>query len=418
MYRCSLTNSSLSSYLCFNSWGSSTRMSLKLLNVNVTMHRLTCKFNVISTVVRHARFHSQVLKITNRVCSVCRHVTTTRPIRPIQGRFFHVTNSKAADSLLWFVLLKPVSIIAAGYSGRRARRWYFSLGHTERERVLETFIEYWQFSLAFLVSVAFIYLIINLQPVPITGRTAFVSYTLQDSYDIGEFQAEIMYFVFKENIYPKNSPLALKVEKIVRDLISANQELSSRQNWQVFVVNSNIRNACVYPSGQIFFFDGLLPMLENDNQMAMVLGHEMAHVVLNHGCEILSLQSFTDNIFMLCMFVVWFLIPRNTLAIALSWVCSNVLGLFYFPLSRTHEREADKVGMMFASKACYDYREGAVFWKKYALWERAAEMIPIPPWFRSHPQSTERADNLSKLEKDAKDWRGHNPLCQDINTKK
>ncbi|KAH9510123.1 metalloendopeptidase [Bulinus truncatus] len=321
------------------------------------------------------------------------------------------------NSTAWITLLLPTSLIFAAFAGRILRKWYESLNHRTKANVNRTLEKYWKYLLAFLLFIGITYVVTNLHKVPITGRTCFMSYTVDESRSIGEVQAHIMYHIYERRMHRDESPLSLKVKGVISCLISGNPELRSGINWQVYVINADFENTFVFPSGHIFFFDGLMPVLKNVDQMAIVIGHEMAHVVLLHGYEKISLEALIDYVLLVCTFVIWFLVQRSHAAMLISWVCSNILQLSHYPLSRIHEREADKVGVMFAARGCFDYREGSEFWKNVASQDSEKQFLSTPVWWRSHPRSLERAENLAKLEGDAQRWRMENPACPPLKDK-
>ncbi|CAL1547099.1 unnamed protein product [Lymnaea stagnalis] len=217
--------------------------------------------------------------------------------------------------------------------------------------------------------------------------------------------------MFEDDRYNDNDPPAKRVRTVAHKLITSNQDLGNVGDWEIHVIKNENRNAFVLPSGHIFVFSGLLKVANNENQLAIVLGHEMSHAVLDHGAESMSMRNFTDDIFIVCLFFIWCMSPSYLKGVALSWFCHSLFDFLLKPLSRMQETEADKVGMMFASRACYDYREGAVFWEKIAKIESALENFTIPEWLGTHPDSSKRAKQMNSLEDKAVDWRKENALC-------
>ncbi len=100
---------------------------------------------------------------------------------------------------------------------------------------------------------------------------------------------------------------------------------------------------------------GLLQACRNNHEVAVILGHEMAHAVLAHGAEGLSHKGLVESISLVFVALIWAVVPNDLLA----WFTHSVSRsatqvLLDFPYSRTLESEADSVGLLFAARACFD----------------------------------------------------------------
>ena len=125
------------------------------------------------------------------------------------------------------------------------------------------------------------------------------------------------------------------------------------------IIDLPVENAFVLPGGNIFVFQGMLDLCQNDDQLAVILGHEMSHAILGHAAEQITRENFTSMVMLLPMAVLWALLPYDVLAVTCDWMMDRVTDLFlHLPFSRKMELEADKVGLVLAAKACYDVREG------------------------------------------------------------
>jgi predicted Zn-dependent protease len=174
---------------------------------------------------------------------------------------------------------------------------------------------------------------------------------------------------------------------------SVGREIPNAQ-WEFVVFDSPTVNAFALPGGKVGVYTGLIKLAASDDEIAIVMGHEIAHVTSRHGAERTS-QNYA--------------IAGAGLALAIGMEAKNVdpakrnaalaaYGLgsqvgFALPFSRLHETEADSVGLRFAAGAGYDPRAGATFWKKMA-----AQGGAKPPEFLStHPSDANRIANLQKL---------------------
>ncbi len=157
-------------------------------------------------------------------------------------------------------------------------------------------------------------------------------------------------------------------------------------------------NAWCLPGGKIAFYTAIYPILDDTNGMAVVMGHEVMHAILEHGNERMSQNviataaltgtavALGDNAH-----------KEEILAVLGAGAAVGVL----LPYSRTHESEADKHGLYLAAKAGYD-PEAAI-----AVWERMAKMSEgkRPPEFLStHPDPLNRIANMKKWMPKAKEY--------------
>ena len=189
-------------------------------------------------------------------------------------------------------------------------------------------------------------------------------------------------------ILPAYSPVSRFVCKVANRIIKAIDPslVKPGTEWKIYVIDAPIANAFVLPGGEIFVFTGLLPITANEDGLAAVIGHEIAHKIARHVAEKVSFYQF----FTIATTALQVLITGD-LHMPLGDVVKNLL--VFLPFSRKCEIEADYIGLMFMAQACYDPAEAVQVWKRMQEQERG----PRPPAFLStHPGHHERIQKITE----------------------
>lgn len=142
-------------------------------------------------------------------------------------------------------------------------------------------------------------------------------------------------------------------------------------DFRFYVIDNNIPNAFAFPNGMVFIHSGLLKLIENEAQLAVVLGHEVAHITHEHGVERLKNNEYMDSelvksasrIFLTTLFPAEKTASNSILKgigeAVVATKPSDVSNLF----NAKFEAQADRVGLYYAFSAGYDIRESANFWR-------------------------------------------------------
>ena len=112
-----------------------------------------------------------------------------------------------------------------------------------------------------------------------------------------------------KDIIPTSNAIHKRVENVVTRILKSNEDIKevSNRNWKISVVDDNYtENAMVIPSGHIFVFTGILNKCKNDDQLAIILGHEIAHSLLDHAAENMNFQNFLNGFLIIPMAVLLF----------------------------------------------------------------------------------------------------------------
>lgn len=191
--------------------------------------------------------------------------------------------------------------------------------------------------------------------------------------------------------------LIAKVPEVTADLAEMNQQQAPTAyqdfQWDVSVIQSDDANAFVLPGGKIAVYTGLLPIAENQDALAVVMGHEIAHALLRHGSQRIAQQKLVQMGQMAAGIAVGGMDPQQQQALMAALGAGAQYGLI-LPYGRNHETQADEVGLMLAAAACFDPRAAV------PLWERMSQLGDgeRPPEFAStHPDPANRIQTLQSL---------------------
>ncbi|KAF9193672.1 hypothetical protein BGZ50_007248 [Haplosporangium sp. Z 11] len=126
------------------------------------------------------------------------------------------------------------------------------------------------------------YYVTHLETVPMTGRRRFMDVSVHQE----ELMAKEAYKQYRHKMLPSNHPYTLYVKRVAERIIQAAgmQDL----DWEFHVIQNDEKNAFVLPGGKVFVFTGILPIAANEDGLATVLGHEIAHQLARHSAEKLS----------------------------------------------------------------------------------------------------------------------------------
>jgi len=167
--------------------------------------------------------------------------------------------------------------------------------------------------------------------------------------------------------------------------------------WEFNLVQDNTVNAWCMPGGKIVFYTGILPITQTEAGVAVVMGHEIAHALLNHGQQRMS-AGVLQQLGAVGVAILTGGGSPTTQALAMTayGVGSNLLGTL--PFSREHESEADHYGLILMAIAGYNPEEGAPLWERMAARSGGGG----PEFLSTHPSETSRIRNLRALAPEAK----------------
>ena len=167
--------------------------------------------------------------------------------------------------------------------------------------------------------------------------------------------------------------------------------------WEYNLVDDKAVNAWCMPGGKIVVYAGLLPITQNEAALAVVLGHEVSHALLQHGNQRMS-QGLAQQLGGVALSVAVANKPEETQNLFLgAYGLGSTVGVL-LPFSRKHELEADEWGLRFAAIAGYNPEEAIPLWERM---EKAGNGQKPPEFLSTHPSEGKRIEQLKKLMPDA-----------------
>ena len=166
-------------------------------------------------------------------------------------------------------------------------------------------------------------------------------------------------------------------------------------NWDVNVLQSDQVNAFCLPGGKIAVYTGLVPVAQNADAMAVVMGHEISHALLRHGAQRMTEQKLAQ---------------LGQMAGSMSGMDQGqmqaVMAVYGYgralPYARKQESQADEMGLMLAAAACYNPQESVPLWNRM---EQASGGSQQPEFASTHPNPGTRIENLQALMPKAMQYR-------------
>jgi len=218
----------------------------------------------------------------------------------------------------------------------------------------------------------------NLEEGPISGRRRFNMVPASFEAYVGKMTMEEIENQYRDRFLPYHDPNVQQIKRVLERLLPLAREAGLHDvNWELHVIDDpNQQNAFVIPGGKIFVFTGILPLCKDEDGVAAVLGHEIAHVVAHHSAENLSRAPLILlGIGLLLMLDFSLFSSQLLLDVFLSW-----------PGSRKQESEADYIGLLMMAQGCYRPEAAMEFWGRM---EKHAQQAP-PQLLSTHPSSHNR----------------------------
>lgn len=230
---------------------------------------------------------------------------------------------------------------------------------------------------------------------PFTGQSTLNFYENSDMFPMAFTQYDAF---LKENTVIRGSSDAQMIADVGQRIAKA-AELWLNANgykgylgdyrWEYNLVEDNTVNAWCMPGGKIVFYTGILPICRDETGIAVVMGHEVAHALADHGAQRMSAQSLQE--IGLAAGNVALQTDKDRMLFNTAYGVGSSLGVM-MPFSRSHESEADKIGLKIMAIAGYEPAEAPELWKRMKNLNKGE----TPEFMSTHPSNDRRISDLTK----------------------
>ena len=240
--------------------------------------------------------------------------------------------------------------------------------------------------------------LLGCETVPVSERKQLI--LLPDSYINKQSAQAYQQFLSKADVISKNNPQNKKLQVIAKNITNAIHQYfilenkpdpTKKINWEINLVKEDQVNAWAMPGGKITFYTKILEIAQNEDGIATIMAHEMAHVIGRHGNERMSQALLLDVATSVAQ------TATGTTLQGGAKTAYNLLRAYgiFLPFGRKQEAESDYLGLIFMTLAGYDPDETIRLWERMAA--HAKKKGGSPPEFMStHPSSESRIENFKK----------------------
>lgn len=228
---------------------------------------------------------------------------------------------------------------------------------------------------------------------PVTGRQSLV--LIQPSEEIA-LGAQAFQQIRTDEKVSTDRRMNERVRRVGQKIAAVVGDQMPNAQWEFVVFDSKDANAFALPGGKVGVYTGLLNLASSDDELAAVMGHEIAHVIARHGAERMSEQLVIQGFGSLgSAYAQTKYSPQAVQLAQLAYgATTTVFGVL--PHSRRSESEADRMGILFAAKAGYNPEAAITFWQKMAQ-QKTGGTSTLEKYLSTHPANEERIADLKGM---------------------
>ncbi|RXK00329.1 peptidase M48 family protein [Arcobacter sp. CECT 8986] len=231
---------------------------------------------------------------------------------------------------------------------------------------------------------------------PYTNRSQMILISQEEELALGEQSYEK---TLKESKVIKNTNDARRVREVGKAIAKV---VNKDYKWEFNLVENKEKNAFCLPGGKVVVYTGILKVARNDDQLATVISHEIAHALARHGAERISTNLVAQGVQVVGNIVVGTQIPQYDKAFNIAFGLGSQYGVL-LPYGRMQESEADEIGIHLMNEAGYNIHEALKFWQNMSDGKKEGY-----EFFSTHPNSSTRIENIRRVIKQIEDKKVEN----------
>ncbi|MDZ7818518.1 MAG: M48 family metallopeptidase [Aliarcobacter sp.] len=221
---------------------------------------------------------------------------------------------------------------------------------------------------------------------PYTNRSQMIFVSQKEELALGEKS-------YKESLSQAKVITGTKDANRVKNIGIKIAKVANRSdfNWEFNLVQSDDINAFCLPGGKVVVYTGILKVAQNDDQLATVISHEIAHALARHGAERMSASMVQQGLQVVGNIALGATAPQYQNLFNQTYGIGSQVGVM-LPYGRMQETEADEIGIYLMVQAGYNLNEVLKFWENMSAGKKSGS-----DFFSTHPSSTNRIKDIQKV---------------------
>ena len=242
-------------------------------------------------------------------------------------------------------------------------------------------------------------IVVGCQTNPVTGRKSLGLVPASEMQSMSYTEYSTFISSHKLSTNAEQTAMVKRVGMRIQNSVETYMAQNGKSNelkgfkWEFNLIEDPTVNAWCMPGGKVVVYTGIMPVVQSETGLAVVLGHEIAHAIANHGTERMS-QGMVQQMGGVALDVALANKPAETKALFSQAYNAGSNVAVILPYSRMHESEADHMGLIFMAMAGYNPAEAAVFWQRM----KAASAGSQKPneLLSTHPSDDRRIADIQK----------------------
>ncbi len=232
------------------------------------------------------------------------------------------------------------------------------------------------------------FLISSCATVPYSQRKTLILISLDEEIALGEKAFKELLKSVKLSEDKEKTELIKKVGSKIASVAE-----QPKYKWEfVLIDDTKTVNAFCLPGGKVGFYSGILKLCPTEEDIAVVMAHEVAHAIARHGAERITQLMLIDIAEDFISVAIKNKTPQAQKAILTAYGLGMTLGVM-LPFSRQNEYEADYIGLILMAKAGYNPQAAVTFWERMLKFSSGKN---IPEFLSTHPNDEKRIENIKK----------------------